>query len=226
VRKKLFLFDIDGTLISPGSVSRLTLNQVIVDHYNASPELTYDDVAGSTDPLIIRLALKKIGLKNGKISDAMEEVVSQYIHALEKSFNESDAPFIYQDCLKLLNDVLDSSHSLGLLTGNLKETAKIKLNKFHLWDLFPFGVFGDDAELRSDLPWIARERAWDVLEESFRLEDIVLIGDTENDAKAATMNGAKSVIVCRNAAYKNKIIQMGATVVVDNLDQFDLNSFV
>ncbi len=226
MRKKLYLFDIDGTLISPGNVSRFTLNKVFEDQCGISPELAYDDVAGSTDPMIIRNGLKKIGIKNGEVESLLKKIINEYIHALEKSFNESEIPFIYQDCLKLLNDVLDSPHSLGLLTGNLMESARIKLDKFHLWTHFPFGVFGDDAEVRSDLPWLARERAWDVFKESFRFEDMIIIGDTANDAKAASMNGTKSVIVCRKPTYKNKIIQSGATVVVDKLDQFDLNSFV
>ena len=56
--KKLFLFDIDGTLISPGSISRGLLSNAISKEINGkSIELGYDDVAGSTDRSIIRNAL-------------------------------------------------------------------------------------------------------------------------------------------------------------------------
>ena len=71
------------------------------------------------------------------------------------------------------------------------------MKKFDLWDQFSFGVYGEDAVTRDDLVWVAREKAWDEFKESFRFEDIILIGDTEADAHAAYVNGAKSIIVCR-----------------------------
>ena len=57
--KKLFLFDIDGTLISPGSVSRNILAQTISKVTNTPVDPGYDDVAGFTDLSITRNALTR-----------------------------------------------------------------------------------------------------------------------------------------------------------------------
>ena len=46
MRKKLFLFDIDGTIISPGNVGRKLLDKILLDYFHRSPNLKYEDVAG------------------------------------------------------------------------------------------------------------------------------------------------------------------------------------
>ena len=45
----LFLFDIDGTLLNTGGLSRQILDQVIEKHTGDSPNLDYSDVAGFND---------------------------------------------------------------------------------------------------------------------------------------------------------------------------------
>ena len=70
---------------------------------------------------------------------------------------------------------------------------------------------------------MAREKAWDVFEESFRFEDIILIGDTVADAQAAYINGAKSIIVCRFPEKINIIKKSNATLVVKDLSRVNIN---
>jgi len=97
------------------------------------------------------------------------------------------------------------------------------LRKFDLWDQFPFGVYGEDAASRDDLVWVAREKAWDILEESFQFKDIILVGDTEADARAAYVNGAKSIIVSRIPEKINILEKSNATVVVKDLSKVNIN---
>ncbi len=85
----------------------------------------------------------------------------------------------------------------ALLTGNMERGARVKLAPTGLWELFAFGVYGGDGNAREDLPWVARERAWEALHESFRPADTILIGDTPNDARVARLNEMSSLIVIR-----------------------------
>ena len=126
--------------------------------------------------------------------------------------------------MQLLNKIKNNGHFFGLLSGNIKTAAKIKLSKFNLWSQFPFGVFGEDAGNRDDLVWAAREKAWDALQESFQFEDIILIGDTVADAYAASVNGAKSIIVCRIPDKKTQLEKSNATIIVDDLSKVELNN--
>ncbi len=222
MRNKLFLFDIDGTIISPGNVARKLLDKIVLDSFKQSPNLHYDDVAGSTDPIIVETALLRIGEKE-PLSQSINFVLNLYQNELKEVFNSSKAPFVYDDSIQLLNKIKNDGHFFGLLSGNIKKAAKIKLSKFNLWSQFPFGVFGEDARNRDDLVWAAREKAWDVLQESFQFEDIILIGDTVADADAASVNGAKSIIVCRIPDKKTQLEKSNATIIVDDLSKVELN---
>ena len=44
---------------------------------------------------------------------------------------------------------------IGLLTGNIKAGARIKLERFNLWEKFPFGGFADDDEHRDRIAAVA-----------------------------------------------------------------------
>ena len=225
MRKKLFLFDIDGTIISPGNVGRKLLDKIFLDNFNRTPNLKYEDVAGSTDPIIVEKGLLKIGEKK-PLSQSIEFILKLYQKSLETVFNKSNKPFVYSDSLDLLDKVKKNGHFFGLLSGNLARAAKIKLKKFDLWEQFSFGVYGEDALTRDDLFWVAREKAWDKFEESFRFEDIILIGDTEADAHAAYVNGAKSIIVSRRPDKINILKKSNATILVDDLSKVNINHVV
>lgn len=58
--KQLVLFDIDGTLIHPGTLARQLMNEAVTRAAGVSPELKMEEVAGFTDPSIIRKALQKV----------------------------------------------------------------------------------------------------------------------------------------------------------------------
>ena len=186
--KKLFLFDIDGTLISPGGVSRGLLAKAISHETGQNVELGYNDVAGFTDRSITRHALARLD-HGGLVSETLlNSILDAYVDSMKIEFTESDEPFIYKDCVALLDAVEGAGHAMFLLTGNMKSVSKIKLEKFGLWDRFRFGIFADDAEEKLSMPLLAREKAWDVMAESYRLENMILVGDTVQDAEAATEN--------------------------------------
>ncbi len=216
MKKLLYLFDIDGTLISPGPAARMSLNRAFETIAGIRPDLQLTEVAGYTDPVIVRNVLRRYGIDE-EIGALVNKIIDQYLSFFEASYQSSDAPFVYRDALNLLDRVEAAGHAFALLTGNVRRGAEIKLNRFSLFDRFPFGVFGDDAETRNDLPWIARERAWDVLGESFRFEDLVIVGDTPNDARVAGEYNAASIIVCRREEWRDDIIGAGATQVVTTL---------
>ena len=101
MRKKLFLFDIDGTIISPGNVGRKLLDKIFLDNFHRSPNLKYEDVAGSTDPIIVEKGLLKIGEKT-PLSQSIEFILKLYQKSLETVFNKSNKPFVSISLVKSL----------------------------------------------------------------------------------------------------------------------------
>ncbi len=217
MKKRLFLFDIDGTLISPGPSARKAINKAIENFTGVPPDLQIKDVAGLTDRLIVRNALIKNGT-NGDISKIITDIVNDYLTLFESTYFKSKEPFVFEDALVLVHKVKENGFPLGLLTGNVKRGAQIKLGRFDLMKHFSFGAFGDEGETRNDLPIVARNRAHKLFGKTYEFDEIVLIGDTPEDAIAAKVNGCKSIVVCRRQEWYDDIVKAGADLIVDSLD--------
>ena len=217
MKNKLFLFDIDGTLISPGPSGRKAINRAIENFTGIPPNLQIKDVAGMTDRLIVKNALKKSGT-DGNTTEEINSIINDYLTLFESTYLESTGAFVWKDALELVQKVIEKQNPPGLLTGNVKRGAQIKLNRFDLMKHFSFGAFGEEGTTRSDLPIVARKRAQETLGISFEFEDIVLVGDTPEDAIAAKVNGCKSIIVCRRQEWYNEIVEAGADLIVERLD--------
>ena len=218
MKKLLFLFDIDGTLLSPASLSRKLLNEAITEITGFLPDLQYKDVAGYTDPSIVEKALGKAGIPSMETSELLSLILDYYSEKTEEVFPVSEKPFVYEDAVVFLDKVVASGSAVGLMTGNINRVAKVKLHRFNLWSTFPFGVFGDDVAEKSIMPRIAQERAWDFYRQAFRLEHMIIVGDTSSDAYAASENGSRSIIVCRKPEHRDEIISAEPGQIVDTLD--------
>jgi phosphoglycolate phosphatase-like HAD superfamily hydrolase len=220
----LYLFDIDGTLLSPGRTPQETLSQAIQRITGRFQDLRYGDVAGFTDPLIVRRALQKQLSIDGDLGALINQVLADYLEQIQMRFPEASDPVVYDDGVTFLKRVLSAGEAVGLITGNLKAVARIKLERFGLWDYFPFGVFSDDTEERAAMPWIARERAWDAYHEAFPFHRMVVVGDTVHDARAAQIYGAQSIIVCRRSDYQEQIAAVKPTQMVKSLEEAEIIS--
>ena len=222
--KYLFLFDIDGTLISPGGVSRGLLAKTISEEIGEKVHLGYNDVAGYTDRSIVRNALLK--LNQTITADLLDRIFQHYVSFMKSEFMVSKDPFVYQDCVDFLDKVQNAGHAVCLLTGNMKAVARIKLEKFDLWRRFDFGVFSEDTEDKLAMPSLAKKRAWTVWQKTYRYDQMVVVGDTIQDAKAGIGNGCKTVIVCRKREKWDDINTMDPEWLGHCMDTIDLADLV
>ena len=222
--KYLFLFDVDGTLISPGDVSRGLLAKAVTEKTGETVHLGYNDVAGYTDRSIVKNAMLK--LNQTITADLLDRIFQHYIFLMKSEFMISTEPFIYQDCVNFLDKVQNAGHAVCLLTGNMKAVARIKLEKFGLWKRFDFGVFSEDTEDKLTMPRLAKKRAWTVWQKTYRYDQMVVVGDTIQDAEAGIKNGCKVVIVCRKRDKWDDINKMGPEWLGHCMDTIDLAELV
>jgi phosphoglycolate phosphatase-like HAD superfamily hydrolase len=89
---------------------------------------------------------------------------------------------------------------VGLLTGNIRLGAEIKLRHFDLWREFETGAFADDSEDRNEIAAVARERGARILKTDLRGEETLVIGDTPLDIRCARAIGAKALAVATGGA--------------------------
>ncbi len=190
---RLFLFDIDGTLITSGGAGEAALCKAMSDRFQVSEDLKGITLAGATDALIA----KKILLKHGIDASAenIAALLDSYLHTLAK-FMPAHKGRILPGILPLLEALKPRKDAvLALLTGNLVRGAEIKLSHYRVWDFFEFGAFADDHHDRNELGRFASTRATEKHGITFPPERIYVIGDTPRDIECGRAIGARTVAI-------------------------------
>jgi phosphoglycolate phosphatase-like HAD superfamily hydrolase len=104
---------------------------------------------------------------------------------------------------------------MGLLTGNMTEMARIKLERFGLARHFAFGSFGEQAENRDALA----RRAVAGVEREFGIPAArcIVIGDTEHDVACARGAGARVIAVATGTRTRAELELLEPDLLLDDL---------
>ncbi len=196
---RLALFDIDGTLVRTGGAGVKAFRQVFATEFNALDGFDHLKFAGRTDYSLVREFFRRHQIEPSH--DNFERFFERYVFWLDHILRESKTE-ICRGVAPFLTDLrqLPRPPLLGLLTGNIRLGAEIKLRHFGLWDCFTTGAFADDHEDRDRIAGIARERGERILGEKLRDEDVLVIGDTPLDIKCGRAIGAKVLAVATGGA--------------------------
>ena len=223
--QRLLLFDIDGTLISPGIRPRQWFARSIELHTGKTVELHLEDVMGSTDPLIIRSALKRLAYSGEDIEILAPLILAEYEAKMRTSYAADREPrFIHPGVEALLRKLaLSDQYVCGLVTGNLESVARIKLESFALDGYFQLGAFSSDHPQRSRLPAIAMERARELTGDPVPLEKCLLLGDTLGDLEAGRSNGIPVVLVGNghSPAYREELRSANPDLYLESFEEMD-----
>lgn len=215
--KSLLLFDIDGTLLRAGSVSLRCLGQAFkkVTTCSFPAELS---AAGKTDPLIVREALRACSVPKREWVEMETKILRKYPLYLERAQEELRAgSSLLQGVEELLNHLHKRGLPLGLLTGNLENTARQKLDVFKLNRFFPVGGFGSDCADRNRLARVALERACRYYGQRFEPREVWVIGDTPRDVEAARALGARVLAVATGPFTRPYLEEWMPDVTFDDL---------
>jgi phosphoglycolate phosphatase-like HAD superfamily hydrolase len=193
---KLVLFDIDGTLLWPNGAGSLAMQRALVEIYGSAGALDQIYMAGMTDRAIIHQALTGGGINPEEIESRWEDFVLAMerhiqVTVYERKLRPCPGVPALLDALAVRDDVL-----LGLVTGNLENTAPIKLRAVGIDPaLFRIGGYGSDDGDRNKLPLIAVRRAEALTGRHFSGRAIVVVGDTPADVACGRAAGARTVAV-------------------------------
>ncbi len=146
--------------------------------------------------MIVREGFRLLGLSGERWLDWENRIWELYPAFLEEEIGIPDTSRRLLDgVLQLLEALQVQGRPLGLLTGNLEVTARMKLELFGLNSYFPIGAFGSDCADRNRLGFIALERARRHFGTEFDPGSTWIIGDTERDIAAAKALGARALAV-------------------------------
>ena len=218
-RKKLLLFDIDGTLLLTGRAGEHALRLALKERFGVDDDLAAISFAGSTDGAIARqmFAAHDIPPTPENIADLFDG----YVHhlALELPRREGRVlPGIVQ-LLEALHGREDCV--LGLLTGNLEKGAELKLSHYGVWDFFEFGAFADDHVDRNKLGPVAHSRAVEKHGMSFEAEDVFVIGDTPRDIDCARAAGFVAVAIATGSYGTDELAAHKPDFLFEDLSDTD-----
>jgi phosphoglycolate phosphatase-like HAD superfamily hydrolase len=110
---------------------------------------------------------------------------------------------------------------LGLLTGNIRLCAEIKLRRFNLWNVFEIGAFADDSEDRNQIAVAALKRGRRVLGKDLQPDEILVVGDTPHDIRCGKFIGAKVLAVGTGGATLEELKRHQPDWVVEDLTQIN-----
>ncbi|NOX36908.1 MAG: HAD hydrolase-like protein [Calditrichaeota bacterium] len=216
--RKLLLFDIDGTLILTGGRAGRLMLRCVEQEVNQRLVYSVRDFVGFTDRYIIRNLLLRAGVSEDQVEAAIDRVIACYLDQLAGKLAAPNAIRVLPGVRELLDRLSrNGQYALGLVTGNVKEGARIKLSPVGLFKYFPVGAFGDDAMERSLLPPIAISRAEAHFGTQFRPENIWIIGDSPNDVRCAKANGLRSLAVASGVIPADELAAMQPDALLTDL---------
>jgi phosphoglycolate phosphatase len=193
---RLFLFDIDGTLVTARGAGRAALGRALLQTYGTTGPIEDYDFRGKTDQRIVWDLMRGAGLDAERIAAGVVASFEAYVAELERLIGDGARVSIMPGVGELVRTLAARDDALvGLLTGNIEAGARVKLRPTGLLDHFRVGAFGSDDMDRRRLPAIACERAHRLTGRRFAFEEVTIIGDTPLDVDCARACGAVAVAV-------------------------------
>lgn len=192
---RLVLFDIDGTLLLSDGAGRRAIQRALREVFGSTGPADYF-FDGKTDPQIVRELMQLAGHGDDRIDADMQRLLDRYVECLHEELGDPRyRPYTLPGVPELL-DALEARSDviLGLLTGNLEQGAKAKLEAVGLDPKrFRIGAYGSDHELRPELPAIALARTKRDLGVDVTGSAIIVIGDTPADLTCGQSLGASAI---------------------------------
>lgn len=209
---KVYLFDIDGTLLSSGGAGKAALEEGLAEEFGIRGTIAKLTLSGRTDRAIARDLLVMSGLADSP--ENRTRLLQAYLRHLPGCLVR------YQG--RVLPGVVELIHqlrtrrdiALGLLTGNIRLGAGIKLGHFGLADYFAFGGYGD---LHIDRDDVAREALQEVGKHVGQTHSIWVIGDTPHDIRCARAIGARAVAVTTGWHGRDELAACQPDLLLDDL---------
>jgi phosphoglycolate phosphatase-like HAD superfamily hydrolase len=216
----VYLFDIDGTLVSAGGAGRRAFERAVGDHCEPPggrlAELRLD---GMTDRLIVRETLRLLGRP---FDDGFcDTLLARYVEHLRAEIH-GPGYAVLPGVVETLESLRARGALVALCTGNVVEGARVKLargglDRYFDWDASAVCGFAADGEDREHVVRAALRRASARLGRAVAPQEALVIGDTPRDVTAAHAVGIPVLGVATGRYGEAELRQAGADHVVPSL---------
>jgi phosphoglycolate phosphatase-like HAD superfamily hydrolase len=210
----VLFFDIDGTLINTKGSGLESLRKAFVEIFDR-PAPEQISACGRTDRGIARDLFTAHSIADSldnwaKFRDAYLRHLAEQLPLRDGCVLPGVANLL--QCLSAREDI-----ALGLLTGNVQQGARIKLQFFGLYDHFSFGGYGEHHVERGGVASEALAAARRSLDGGVCLQRVWVIGDTPLDVLCARHIGVRAVAVATGTYAKKDLIDASPDLLLDDL---------
>jgi phosphoglycolate phosphatase-like HAD superfamily hydrolase len=208
---KLFLFDIDGTLLRrAGPAHRVALERAVSKYAGFAVTTEGIDTGGALDRDILRLMLSRAGVAEKRIREWMPGIVleAQRVYpSLCPDLRHRLAPGMRA----FLHRLERAGIPKGLVTGNLSRIGWHKMTRAGIRGHFSFGAFAEMGRTRTEL--VAR-----ALRQAPRHTHAYLVGDHLNDIRAARENGIPVISVATGPMTREELAAFAPDYLLDSIE--------
>jgi len=218
-KQRLLLWDIDGTLISTGAAGHRAIESATAQRFGGSGNLEGIEIAGRTDLSIAHQVLAKHG---EPVTDAnTQSFLALYLELLAEELPRSKGR-VMPGVLELLQRTEDRPDViLGLLTGNLRRGAQLKLEHYKLWHFFALGAFADDHHDRNQLGGFALDRVQEHCGEEIPPANVDVIGDTGHDIACGKAFGARTIAIATGSWPRERLAEHAPDFLFDDFSNVE-----
>jgi phosphoglycolate phosphatase len=204
--RRLVLFDIDGTLLNAGGAGKRAVTRALHEVYGETGQVQRYNMAGRTDPQILREVLGQAGLDRERIDAGMDAFWDVYIRVLRDTLDPATVRALPGAAALVDRVEAENDTVLGLLTGNVLEGARIKVDAAGLgFERFQVGAYGSDHGDRAELPAVAVRRAKERTGVEFSRKQIVIIGDTPFDISCGEALGVRTIATATGTYSRDEL---------------------
>jgi phosphoglycolate phosphatase len=202
----LVLWDVDHTLIETGGVG-FAIYQRAFPAATGRPLDKLAQISGRTELDIMRETLRVNGIEptDESIATLATALVRGYENAREELSATGRA--LPGAAVTLERLAAEPRVHQAVLTGNLRDVARIKLEVFRLdtWLDLEASAYGDDHSERPKLVAIAQARASKRTGTTFDNPHTILIGDTPKDIEAGLTAGVRVIAVASGKSNRQEL---------------------
>lgn len=216
MKRKLFLFDIDGTLMSsPNFLEeyQIYLGQQFSQYFGKQIKIDFSGLHGGTERKNLKILLKRQGME-----ELSENEMDKVFEIAGKNYTASQKNLILLPNVLGTVRILAESNKLGVVTGNQEIVARKKLHYSGLDEYLKFGSFGNESEDRSKLVELALERGRFF---GFKggLNDVYVVGDTPTDIESGKSMGTKTVAVSTGSYSREKLAESNPDYLLSDISE-------
>jgi phosphoglycolate phosphatase-like HAD superfamily hydrolase len=213
---RLVLFDIDGTLVHTAGAGIQSFALAFAEEFGIAGGTDRLNFNGRTDVSLVRefFEMNGVEMTPANVTRFFDAYVER-LHRLIPARPGRVCPGIPEFLAALKR--LPQPPAIGLLTGNIRRGAEIKLGHYGLWREFPFGGFADDSEDRGLIAVAAQRRGAEYLGREVSGNEIVVVGDTPLDIQCARVIQARPLAVATGNYSVEQLREFNPEWAVDNL---------